>query len=65
MHRIPLRTLTCALVLYAGVVAPASAAFGITRSGDRIVVDTGAELLFSVNTSNGDLVSMRYRGNEL
>ncbi|WP_426801069.1 rhamnogalacturonan lyase B N-terminal domain-containing protein [Xanthomonas campestris] len=65
MHRIPLRTLACALVLYAGVVVPASAAFGITRSGDRIVVDTGAELLFSVNASNGDLVSMRYRGNEL
>ncbi len=65
MHRIPLRTLACALVLYAGVVAPAFAAFGITRSGDRIVVDTGAELLFSVNASNGDLVSIRYRGNEL
>lgn len=65
MHRIPLRTLACALVLYAGVVAPAFVAFGITRSGDRIVVDTGAELLFSVNASNGDLVSIRYRGNEL
>ncbi|MEA9577678.1 rhamnogalacturonan lyase B N-terminal domain-containing protein [Xanthomonas nasturtii] len=60
-----LRTLACALCIYGSVSAPAMAAFGFTRSGDRVVVDTGAELVFSVNANNGDIVSMRYRDNEL
>lgn len=65
MPRPRLHTLACALLLYAGISAPAMAAFGVTRSSDRIVVDTGAELVFSVNANNGDIVSMRYRNNEL
>ncbi|MEA5122873.1 rhamnogalacturonan lyase B N-terminal domain-containing protein [Xanthomonas floridensis] len=65
MLRSTLRMLACALCLYGGVNTPAMAAFGFTRSSDRIVVDTGAELVFSVNVNNGDIVSMRYRNNEL
>lgn len=39
--------------------------FGVTQAGTRVVVNTGADLVFSVDTRNGDLVSMRYRGEEL
>lgn len=65
MPRNRLHTFACALLLYAGVSAPALAEFGFTRSGDRVIVDSGAELVFSVNAYNGDIVSMRYRDNEL
>lgn len=65
MPRPTLRILACALLFYGSVSAPAMAAFGVTRSGDRFIVDTGAQLVFSVNASNGDIVSMRYRDNEL
>lgn len=65
MPRNRLHTFACALLLYAGVSAPALAEFGFTRSGDRVIVDSGAELVFSVNVNNGDIVSMRYRDNEL
>lgn len=58
-------TFACALLLYAGVSAPALADFGISRSGDRVIVDSGAELVFAVDARNGDIVSMRYRDNEL
>ena len=58
-------TFACALLLYAGVSAPALADFGISRSGDRVIVDSGAELVFAVGARNGDIVSMRYRDNEL
>ncbi|PKV14750.1 rhamnogalacturonan lyase B N-terminal domain-containing protein [Xanthomonas prunicola] len=65
MPRHRLHTFACALLLYAGVNAPALADFGFTRSGDRVIVDSGAELVFSVNAHNGDIVSMCYRNNEL
>lgn len=65
MHHSRLHTLACALLLSVGISAPAMAAFGVTLSSDRIVVDTGAELVFSVNANNGDIVSMRYRNNAL
>lgn len=65
MPRHRLHTFACALLLYAGVSAPALAEFGCTRSGDRVIVDSGAELVFSVDTHDGDIVSMRYRDNEL
>ena len=45
--------------------AAQSGNFGVTRSGNRIVVDSGANLVLSVDASNGDIVSLRYRGNEL
>ncbi|KQQ78829.1 rhamnogalacturonase B [Xanthomonas sp. Leaf131] len=65
MPRFTLRILACAFALYGGVSAPAIAAFGVTRSGDRFIVDTEAQLVFSVNANTGDIVSMRYRDNEL
>ncbi|WP_411379790.1 rhamnogalacturonan lyase B N-terminal domain-containing protein [Pseudomonas sp. MPB26] len=55
-------------VCLASAALPACAqpgGFGFTQTDGRVVVDTGAELVFSVDTRNGDLVSMRYRGNEL
>ncbi len=53
---------------FASIALPASAQagnFGATQTGTRVVVDTGAALVFSVDTRNGDLVSLRYRGDEL
>lgn len=47
---------------------PASAQdnlFGVTRDGSRFVVSNGANLVFSIDASNGDLVSIQYRGEEL
>ncbi|MCC4597909.1 polysaccharide lyase family protein [Xanthomonas campestris pv. phormiicola] len=55
----------CYLACSALPAAAQSGTFGFTRSGNRIVVDSGANLVFSVDAGNGDLVSMRYRGNEL
>lgn len=60
-----LHTLTWAFALYTGVSAPALAAFGFTHSHERVIVDSGAELVFSVDAHNGDIVSIRYRDNEL
>lgn len=54
------------LIMFCTLAAHAHAAvFGFTRTDSRIVVDTGANLLFSVDTRNGDLTSMRYRDSEL
>ncbi len=39
--------------------------FGITDSGGSLLVDTGAQLTFTLSKSNGDVLSMKYRGNEL
>ncbi|WP_421523956.1 rhamnogalacturonan lyase B N-terminal domain-containing protein [Pseudomonas yamanorum] len=61
-----LSMLLCAC-LWAGTL-PADAqagSFGFTQSDTRVVVDTGANLVFSVDTRNGDLVSMVYHGDEL
>ncbi|MET9502638.1 rhamnogalacturonan lyase B N-terminal domain-containing protein [Streptomyces sp. NPDC006622] len=47
------------------LAAPASAAaFGYTDDGSNYVVDTGADLVFKVGKSNGDLTSLVYRGVE-
>lgn len=54
------------LMMFCALSAHAHATgFGFTHTGSRIVVDTDAHLLFSVDTRNGDLVSLRYRDNEL
>lgn len=45
--------------------AVAPRAFGLTNSGGRFTVDTGANVVFSVNQSNGDLVSLKFNGVEL
>ncbi|MFF6784618.1 rhamnogalacturonan lyase B N-terminal domain-containing protein [Streptomyces sp. NPDC012510] len=41
-----------------------AAAFGYTDDGTHYVVDTGADLVFKVRKSNGDLSSLVYRGTE-
>jgi rhamnogalacturonan endolyase len=48
-------------ILFSGVnqVAAPDTRFGIYRTGDDLIVDTGADLIFSVDGRNGDLVSMR------
>ncbi|MCR8932237.1 MULTISPECIES: rhamnogalacturonan lyase B N-terminal domain-containing protein [unclassified Pseudomonas] len=56
------------LIMFCGLALAAqahAATFGLTRIGTRTVVDSGADLVFSVDNRNGDLVSMRYRDNEL
>jgi rhamnogalacturonan endolyase len=47
------------------LATPASAAaFGYTDDGSNYVVDTGANLVFKVSKTNGDLTSLVYRGVE-
>ncbi|GEC03904.1 hypothetical protein SSP24_15590 [Streptomyces spinoverrucosus] len=41
-----------------------AAAFGWSDDGSNYVVDTGADLVFKVRKSNGDLSSLVYRGTE-
>lgn len=57
------------LSLAAGTIPAAAAvsprSFGVTSSGGHFVVDTGANLVFAVNQSNGDVTSLRLHGVEL
>lgn len=51
----------------AGLALPGTAraaAFGYTDDGTNYVIDTGANLVFRVRKSNGDLSSLVYRGTE-
>ncbi|MFI2717583.1 rhamnogalacturonan lyase B N-terminal domain-containing protein [Streptomyces collinus] len=49
----------------AALARPAHAAgFGYTDDGSNYVVDTGAQLVFKVSKSTGDLTSLVYRGTE-
>jgi rhamnogalacturonan endolyase len=49
----------------AALARPAHAAgFGYTDDGSNYVVDTGAQLVFKVSKSTGDLTSLAYRGTE-
>ncbi|KAG5654265.1 hypothetical protein H0H81_005511 [Sphagnurus paluster] len=43
----------------------AFAAFGITTSGNNLLVDTGAGLVTTINKSNGDITSLNYNGKQL
>ncbi|QSQ51786.1 rhamnogalacturonase B [Xanthomonas translucens pv. undulosa] len=65
MQRLLSLLLCCCVFCSALPAAAQSGNFGVTRSGKRIIVDSGAHLVFSVDTGNGDIVSMRYYGNEL
>ncbi|MFF9280279.1 rhamnogalacturonan lyase B N-terminal domain-containing protein [Streptomyces griseosporeus] len=49
-----------------GPLAPAASAagFGWSDDGAHYVVDTGADLVFKVSKTNGDLTSLVYRGTE-
>ncbi|MCX5188094.1 rhamnogalacturonan lyase B N-terminal domain-containing protein [Streptomyces sp. NBC_00268] len=42
----------------------AAASFGYTDDGSNYVIDTGANLVFKVSKTNGDLTSLVYRGTE-
>ncbi|MGR6973488.1 rhamnogalacturonan lyase B N-terminal domain-containing protein [Streptomyces cynarae] len=50
----------------AGPLAPraSAASFGWSDDGSNYVVDTGANLVFKVSKTNGDLTSLVYRGTE-
>ncbi|GLB38246.1 putative rhamnogalacturonan lyase B, N-terminal [Lyophyllum shimeji] len=50
---------------FLGCIPAVFAAFGITTSGSNMVVDTGAGLVTTINTSNGDITSMIYNGKQL
>lgn len=40
-------------------------AFGLTTSGSNLIVDNGAAVVFTVNSTNGDLTSIKRNGTEL
>ncbi|WP_405883416.1 polysaccharide lyase family protein [Streptomyces sp. NBC_01136] len=44
--------------------AAVAASFGYTDDGSNYVIDTGANLVFKVSKTNGDLTSLVYRGTE-
>lgn len=51
------------LVVLALFVSPHSyGAFGVTDDGQALVVDSGAGLVFKVGKTNGDILSLRYKG---
>ncbi|KAG5340202.1 putative rhamnogalacturonate lyase A [Termitomyces sp. T112] len=43
----------------------AFAAFGVTTSGSNMIVDSGAGLVTTINTANGDITSMLFNGKQL
>ncbi|RPD69393.1 polysaccharide lyase family 4 protein [Lentinus tigrinus ALCF2SS1-7] len=53
-----------ALLPIVALAAPAFAAFGITTSGSSWTVDTAGGLVFTINSSNGDITSMKFNGIE-
>ncbi|MEU9545881.1 rhamnogalacturonan lyase B N-terminal domain-containing protein [Streptomyces mirabilis] len=57
---------TTAAAVSATALTPtaAAASFGYTDDGSNFVVDTGANLVFKVSKTNGDLTSLVYRGTE-
>ncbi|THG99407.1 hypothetical protein EW026_g2936 [Hermanssonia centrifuga] len=50
------------VLLYVGLTF---AAFGVTTSGTNMLVDSGAGLVTTINTSNGDIISLKFNGLEL
>ncbi|KAF9457557.1 polysaccharide lyase family 4 protein [Collybia nuda] len=53
-----------AFVFGASLISSAAAAFGLTTSGSSFIVDTDGGLVFTVNSSNGDVTSMKFNGIE-
>ncbi|KAJ6619527.1 Rhamnogalacturonase B, N-terminal-domain-containing protein [Mycena sp. CBHHK59/15] len=41
------------------------AAFGVTTSGSNLLVDSGAGLITTINTANGDITSLNFNGKQL
>ncbi|OAL56859.1 Rhamnogalacturonase B [Pyrenochaeta sp. DS3sAY3a] len=58
--------LTRVFVAAATLSGSALAAFGVTKSGDNIVVDAGSSnaLVFTVNAKSCDITSLKFRGEE-
>ncbi|KAF9469286.1 polysaccharide lyase family 4 protein [Collybia nuda] len=52
--------IVCASLLLSGV-----AGFGVTTSGNSLIVDTEGGLIFTVDSSNGDITSMKFNGIEV
>jgi rhamnogalacturonan endolyase len=50
--------LVCGTVAYA-------ASIGVNDNGSKIVVDTGAGLVYTINKTNGDMISCKLNGTEL
>ncbi|KAK0201694.1 polysaccharide lyase family 4 protein [Desarmillaria ectypa] len=48
-----------------GCISSAFASFGVTTSGSKMLVDSGGGLVTTINTSNGDIISLDYNGKEL
>ncbi|KAL0570853.1 hypothetical protein V5O48_011108 [Marasmius crinis-equi] len=51
-------------LLYSVLLLPAVWGFGLTESGDSYIVDTEGDLIFTVNSTNGDITSLKYNGIE-
>jgi rhamnogalacturonan endolyase len=56
--------ITSILTLLSCLVGTSLASFGVTTSSGKYVVDTNGGLVFKVNKSTGDIVSLVYNGVE-
>src|SRR5690348_14884644 len=54
-QQLPIEALECRTLL----------AFGVTDTGSSFVVDTGAQTVFTVSKTNGDVLSIKYNGTEM
>ncbi|KAJ7069904.1 Rhamnogalacturonase B, N-terminal-domain-containing protein [Mycena amicta] len=54
-----------ASVAFLAALPSAFAAFGVTTSGTNLVVDSGAGLVTTINTANGDITSILFNGKQL
>ncbi|QRW13534.1 rhamnogalacturonate lyase [Ceratobasidium sp. AG-Ba] len=51
-------------LLLSSLAAPVFAGFGVTVSGNSLIVDTAGGLVFTVDKNSGDITSMKYNGIE-
>ncbi|KAJ7645492.1 polysaccharide lyase family 4 protein [Mycena polygramma] len=50
---------------FLALLPSAFAAFGVTTSGSNLLVDSGAGLVTTINTANGDITSLNFNGKQL
>ncbi|KAF9565698.1 polysaccharide lyase family 4 protein [Agrocybe pediades] len=60
-----MRLFNLAVILAAKLLPVAFAAFGVTTSGNNLVVDSGGGLVTTINKSNGDITSLVFNGKQL
>ncbi|KAJ8691452.1 hypothetical protein PTI98_011021 [Pleurotus ostreatus] len=53
------------LAILSSLLPVTFAAFGITTSGSNVIVDSGAGLVTTVNSNNGDITSLVFNGKQL